>query len=205
MPKLMKNLYGNLDEAVAFELSFTNFVHIYDDMCLMDFLEELCPVCRKDIQIKDYLVPRANCTKPYGILSSTEMGVDAELRDELIERFDVTEQDFRPVRNKKGDIVFYQITPQHVMLPMSEENGWKRRPACKNCGSFEYSPNEFENENGEFYYYISKEALNEMHDFNLSRETFGCHMPMSIISRRVYDFLIEKYPRTHYVPFFLKA
>ncbi|MBR3812028.1 MAG: hypothetical protein IKJ16_06865 [Agathobacter sp.] len=99
--------------------------------------------------------------------------------------------------------MFYQITPQHVMLPIYEENGWSSY-ICPKCGAVRYSGEEFENEKEEFYNYISQEALEEMHDFNITYEQFQCHMPKFIISRRVYDFLIEKYPRTHYFPLFLK-
>jgi len=36
------------------------------------------------------------------------------------------------------------------------------------------------------------------------RERFLRHSVLFGISRRLYDFLIERYPRTHYYPFFLK-
>ena len=42
-----------------------------------------------------------------------------------------------------------------------------------------------------------------MHDLNVTFESFY-DAPLVVISRRVYDFLVEKYPRTHYVPFFLQ-
>ena len=31
------------------------------------------------------------------------------------------------------------------------------------------------------------------------------HKPLTVISRRVYDYLTERYPRTHYYPFFLRS
>lgn len=204
MIKLMEKLYDNLNEAQAFALSFTNFVHIYDDMCVMDFTSTLCERCDKEVQTKDYLIPKTNCKKPYGILSTGEFGVSKELHDELIERFDITEKDFRPIRNKKGIIIFYQITPQHTMLPLCKENGWLPSTPCTKCGAVRYIDHEFENAKGEFYYYISQEALNEMHDFNITYEKFDCYMPLYVVSRRVYDFLVEQYPRTHYFPFYLK-
>lgn len=201
---LMEKLYNNLNEAQAFALNFTNFVDIYDDNCLADFEYKICTRCNKWIQDKDYLVPKANCKKPYGILSSLEFGVSEELRTELIARFEITEKDFRPIYNKKGEIVFYQITPQHVMLPLAEENGWVPQKVCEECSSQKYEDSEFENEKGEEYYYISQEALRQMSDLNITYEQFGCYMPHFVISRRVYEFLVEKYPRTQYIPFFLK-
>lgn len=204
MKKLMDCLYDNIDEAVAFSLSFTNFVYFYDDLCWNDFQTTVCEKCKKAIQDKDYLVPKANCKKPYGILQSYEFGVSRELRDELISRFDVTENDFRPICTKKGDIIFYQITPQNVMLPMYEENNWLIRSICSQCGSVQYDMQWHYNEKDEGYAFISQEALDNMRDFNITYERDAFFMPQYIISRRVYGFLTERYPRTHYFPFFLK-
>lgn len=202
MRTLMSSLYDNLDEAKAFELSFTNFVYTYDDTCYFDFTEKPCAVCDMAKQNRDYLVPRANCKKPCGILSYSAFGVSPELRDELIARFDITEADFRPIRTKGREIVYYQITPQHRMVPISNANGWMPYRPCPKCGSQRYSHHDFENDKGEFYHYITQEALDDLHDLNVTFETFH-REPLVVISRRVYDFLVERYPRTHYVPFFL--
>ena len=203
MRTLMNSLYDNLDGAKAFALGFTNFVHTYDDTCYFDFAEDPCPVCDRAKQNRDYLVPKANCKKPCGILSYLEFGVSPWLRDELIARFDITEADFRPIRTKRGEVVYYQITPQHVMLPISKANRWMPHRPCPKCGYQEYSHHDFENDKGEFYHYITQEALDEMHDLNVTFESFY-DAPLVVISRRVYDFLVEKYHRTHYVPFFLQ-
>ena len=206
MAKLMERLWNNIADAKAFSLSFTNFSYMYDDYCVDDFYTVECEECKKTIQTKDYLFPRASCTKPTSILDTLEYGVSQELRDELIALFDVTEEDFRPIRSKRGEIVYYQITPQHIMLPISEENEWIPRTPCPCCGSIQYDEDkDFENENEEFYHYISQAALDDMHDFNVTYERFRWHRPLFVISRRVYDFLTERYPRTHYEPFFLKS
>lgn len=204
MSKLMNRLYDNIDEAKAFELSFTNFVYFYDDLYWGDFQTAVCETCKKRVQEKDYLVPKANCKKPSGILQTYEFGVSHELRDELIARFDITEADFRPIRNKKGEIVYYQITPQNVMQSIHKENEWMPKEPCPQCGAIQYHHHDFENEKGEFYHYITQDALNDMKDLNVTYERFRFHMPICVISRRVYDFLTERYPRTHYVPFFIK-
>jgi predicted nucleic-acid-binding Zn-ribbon protein len=204
MKQFMDKLYDNLDEAKAFSLSFTNFVYFYDDVYQPDFLTITCENCKKAIQTKDYLMPRSSCKKPTGILHTLEFGVNQELRDELIEKFDITEEDFRPIRNKRGEIVYYQITPQHVLLPLHEENGWRAKPPCPQCGSVQYESNKFRNDKKQFFQYISQEALDDMHDLNITYERFRFFTPYFVISRRLYDFLTEKYPRSHYVPFFLK-
>ena len=89
------------------------------------------------------------------------------------------------------------------MQPIFKENGWLPY-ACSRCGSIRYTNREQENEKGEFYYYISQGALDEMHDLNITYERFDMYMPFYVISKRVYEFLVEHFPRTHYFPFFLK-
>lgn len=204
MSKLMDRLYDNIDEAQAFMLSFTNFAYFYDDVSIWEFHTELCHECRKRRQFKDFLAPRASCKKPTSILHSLDMGISIELRDDLIKLFDISEADFRPVRTKKGEIVYYQITPQHVMRPIHEENEWQIMIDCPACGSVQYKRSDFRNEKKEPYYFISQAALDEMHDLNVTYEQFRWGIPVVIISRRVYDYLTERYPRTHYFPLFLK-
>ena len=111
MPKLMRKLYDNLNEAKAFAISFTNFAYFYDDWEKTDTYKLVCKHCYKEVQYADYQMPRSSTKKDTAILHSLEPGVSPSLRDELIENFDVTEADFRPVRTKKGEIVYYQITP----------------------------------------------------------------------------------------------
>lgn len=205
MPKLMCKLYDDLNDAKAFALSFTNFAYFYDDLATEDSYTIVCDACRKEIQHSDYLMPRASAQKPTAILHSLEFGVSAELRDKLIEKFDITEADFRPIRSKKNEIVYYQITPQHVMLPLRDINGWSVLSTCSQCGNVRYNDGaQPKNKQGEQYYYITQEALDDMHDLNVSFEHFHRDYPLFVISRRVYDFLIEHYPRTHYFPFYLK-
>lgn len=200
----MERLYDNLDEAKAFALSFTNFAYYYDDEARDDFWTVLCEKCGKAIQTRDYLCPRSSCKKPTSILHSLEFGVSPELRDDLIAQFDVTQEDFRPIRSKRGELVYYQITPQHVMLPLHEENEWPILQQCAECGCVLYDRPEKYNEKGEEFFLISQAALDDMHDFNITYESFRRHYPLFVISRRVYDYLTEHYPRTHYFPFFLK-
>lgn len=204
MAKLMDRLYDNIDEAKAFMLSFTNFAYFYDDVNPWDFQTEICHECGKHYQSRDFLAPKASCKKPTSILHSFDMGVSKELRDDLIAQFDITEADFRPVRTKKGEIVYYQITPQNVMLPIHEENEWQIVINCPKCGSVQYKRSDFRNEKKEPYYFISQAALDDMKDFNVTYEQFRWGIPVVIISRRVYDYLAERYPRTHYFPLFLK-
>ena len=204
MPKLMSNLYDDLDKAKAYALSFTNFTYFYGDICFDDYEQVLCEECGKALQVRDYLCPKANCKKPTSILHSWEFGVSPELRDELIANFDVTEGDFRPIRTKRGEIVYYQITPQHTLLPLHEENGWPIQARCPKCGNVRYDRIQQENDLEEPYFYITAEAVASMHDLNVTFERFSMDFPLFVISRRLYDYLIEHHPRTHYFPFYLK-
>lgn len=204
MAKLMERLFHNIDDAKAFSLSFTNFAYFYDDWEDTDTHSLVCEACHKEEQFADYRMPKSSAKKDTSILHSLEFGVSQQLRDELIARFDVTQEDFRPIRSKRGEIVYYQITPQHVMLPIHEENGWMPKPPCPCCGSVQYEFHDFENEKGEYYQFISQAALDDLHDFNVTFEKFRWHRPYYVISRRVYDFLTDRYPGTHYEPFFLK-
>ena len=205
MPKQMHKLYDDLDKAKAFALSFTNFTYFYGDICFADYEKVLCEACGKAVQDKDYLCPKANCKKPTSILASWEFGVSPELRDELLANFDVTEADFRPIRTKRGEVVYYQITPQHTLLPLHEENDWPIQECCSKCGNVRYDSRiQKENDLGEPYFHITSEALASMSDLNVTFERFSMDFPLFVISRRLYDFLIERYPRTHYFPFYLK-
>lgn len=204
MPKVMDKLYDNLDEAKAFAISFTNFAYFYDDLEDTDTHKLVCEHCYKEVQYADYRMPKSSAKKDTAILQSLEPGVSPALRDELIANFDVTEADFRPVRTKKDEIVYYQITPQHVMHSLSETNEWPVEIVCRKCGTVLHDRPRRENLHGEPYFYITKEAINDMHDMNVTFEKFRRHYPLFVISRRLYDFLIERYPRTHYYPFFLR-
>ena len=206
MGKLMDRLYDDINEAKAFALSFTNFAYFYDDWENSDSYSVICEHCRKEIQYADYMMPKSSAKKDTSILHSLQFGVSPELRDELISRFDITESDFRPIRTKRGETVYYQITPQHKMLPLHEENEWPVMSHCTQCGNIRYDRPRRENQKGEPYYYIAQDVLEEMHDLNVTHEGFGrFDYPLYVISRRVYDYLTECYPRTHYFPFFLKG
>ena len=205
MKPLMERLYDNLDEAKAFAISFTTFIYDYDDMLIDDYCSFPCECCGRMIQEKDYLAPKSNCKKPCGILTTFNFGVSSTLRDDLIANFDITEEDFRPIRSKKGEIVYYQITPQHTMLPLEHENKWRANKPCPQCGSYFYKNHAQENNKGEDFYYISQRAIDDMHDINVTFEKFSkFYIPHFVISRRVYDYLVERYPKTHFFPFFLK-
>ncbi|MBR5460711.1 MAG: hypothetical protein IKV53_07545 [Clostridia bacterium] len=208
----MKNInekdYSDFDlsKAVAFALRFrVPMIYGYDDMAPCKFETVLCEHCGHSVWDKEYLVPKASVrNRKFGYLDIWKYVVDEEIRGKLIENFDITEDDFRPVRTKSGEIVMWEIAPQHVMKPIGNVNGCKKINVCKKCGWTEYSPPKYEIDDCREYYYITKEALDDMHDINfMCEEAFG--QPFAtFVSRRVYDYLIERYPRMQFAPVFLK-
>lgn len=204
MKNINEKLYDNLSEAVAFEINFTHMIYTYGNVGWDEYETEVCTRCGKTVQYADFLAPKSNCTKEYGILHSLHFGVNETIKNELIEHFDITEDDFRPVRNKKGEIVYYQITPKHTMKPIFSVNRMRALKPCRKCGSVQFREKEYENDKGEFYAYITEEALLDIHDLNVTYEKFNCYMPKYVVSKRVYEYLISKYPRMNFRPFFLK-
>lgn len=204
MKNINEKLYDNLSKAVAFEINFNHMIYSYGDVGWDDWESVVCTCCGKTIQHADFLAPKGNCKKDYGILASYHFGVRDNLKNELIENFEITEADFRPVRNKKGEVVYYQITPQHTMPPIFSVNRMRQLKPCRKCGSIQFREKQYENKVGEFYAYITEEALAGIHDLNVTYEQFDCYMPKYVVSKRVYEYLILKYPRMNFRPFFLK-
>lgn len=58
------------------------------------------------------------------------------------------------------------LSPSHIMKPIFDVNKIKALKPCKKCGFIQYRMKEYENDNGEPYYYISKEVLEDLHDIN---------------------------------------
>lgn len=206
MSNINEKRYPNINDAVAFNIAFAPMICTYGSVGWDEILHTKCSRCGLTEQVSDFLAQKSDCQKKDGaILDIYHYGVSITIRNLLIENFDITENDFRAIRNKKGEIVFYQITPQYTMQPLIGENSIKQLKPCSKCGSIQYRIKEFKNEQGWPYYYISNEAYSEMHDLNKTFENFDMHIPNFIVSRRVYDFLIKKYPRLNFEPLFLKT
>lgn len=204
MTNVNEKRYPNISKAVAFRIAFAPMLYTYDDIGWYDYNKDGCSKCGYPIQTGDFLAPKSGIKKEFAILDSYHYGVSINIRDSLIKNFKITENDFRPIRNKRGDIVFYQITPCHKMLPMKSINQTKSLKPCPKCGSVQYREKIYKNKNGWPYSYISKEALDNLHDLNETSEKYEMFIPEWIVSRRGYDFLIEKYPRMSFNPIFLR-
>lgn len=205
MTNVNEKRYPNISKAVAFRIAFAPMLYTYDDISWYDYNEYVCPKCGLSIQTNDFLAPKSEIKKEFAILDNLHYGVSINIRNALIENFDISENDFRPIRNKPGEIIFYQITPDHKMLPMTSVNQTKPLKLCKKCGSVEYREKEYKNKDGWPYSYITREVLDDLHDLNETSEKFEMFLPKWIVSRRVYDFLIERFPRMNFHPLFLKS
>ena len=203
MKSINDNRYDNLSEAVAFVIDFDSMVYSYGDVGWDKYETEVCSRCHKMSQFGDFLAPKTNCKKAFGLLQSYYFGVNEELRNELIRNFNIMEEDFRPVRNKSREIVFYQITPRHKMLPIASVNRIKALKPCKKCGSVQHRIKEFKNNKGNSYYFITIDVLEDLQDINQTVEEFDMFIPLYVVSRKVYDYLSEKYPRMRFEPIFL--
>ena len=205
MSNINEKKYPNIAEAVAFRVAFSTMLFGYDSMSWDELEICSCSRCSKYKQYADFMAPNASCKKKDGvILSSYYYGVSISIHDELIQKFDISEQDFRPIRNKTGDIVFYQLSPCHTMLPIGSVNRFRRLIPCKKCGSIQCREKEYKNKNGYQYSFITEEALNDLHDLNRTYEEFEMHFPKWVVSRRVYDYFAKNYPRLQFEPIFLK-
>ena len=194
------------EDAVAYRIHFTAMICSYGSVGWDEIKQCDCNRCNHTIQIDDFRASRPSCIKKDGaILDIFHFGVREEIRNELIRRFDVSENDFRPCRNKVGDIVYYQITPQHTMLPIADLNNWKSLKPCRRCGSVQYRVNDKKAAlYGDDVVFISQTALDDLHDLNRTYENFEMHIPDFIVSKRVYDFFTQNYPRLLFDPVFLK-
>lgn len=117
--------YPNISKAVAFRIAFTNVLCGYGNVGFDEIENEICSLCGYSEQIADFLVPKSAIKKEYSILATCHYGVSINLRDMLIDNFNINDDDFRPIRNKTGDIVYYQISPIHTMLPIISQKNTK--------------------------------------------------------------------------------
>lgn len=200
-----KNMYTP-EDAVAYRIHFTGMICSYGSVGWDEIESYDCKRCSHTTQTNDFLASRSSCIKKDGaILDTFNYGVSPEILNELIDRFDVSEEDFRPCRNKAGNIVYYQITPQHTMLPISDVNDWKSLKPCRKCGRTQYRENDRKAALvGDDIVFISQKALDDLHDLNCTLEKFNMYMPYFIISKRVYEFFAKNYPRLLFDPVFLK-
>ncbi len=199
--------WGDCSKAVAYSLNFTQMCYGYDNVFWGDYFSSICPhYDDMSIQKLDYECPKSGFSKKdYYILDICQYAVSEKLKADLI-KFGISEEIFRPVYTKKHDIVLgWQINPITILPPTYEYNGFKKICVCLECGYYEYESitdlEELKLYNGCSYPdYISKEALDVLDSVSIASTSDKLSV---YISLKLYNYLIEKYPRIECRPVFI--
>ena len=198
--------WGNCSNAVAYQFNFVKLVYRYSADCYDDYFY-LCPKCKNEIkQKKDYEYPKSSFpkNKDYYLLDTYDSGVSEKLKNDML-KFGVAENNFRPIYSRKhNEILGYQVTPKNILPSITENNAERQIFYCKHCKTkkFEVDDSYFEAYNRLGYpVYISKEAFDKMEHINCLDGEVGSYTV--IISLKLYNYLIEKYPRLECRPVFL--
>ena len=80
--------------------------YTYGDVGWNEIDRYVCERCGLTEQYADFLAPKSTFKKEFAILDTYHYGVSANVRNELIENFDISEEDFRPCRNKTAYAVY---------------------------------------------------------------------------------------------------
>lgn len=207
-----KSDYNN---AVAYILNFHTIVFSYETIDEDDYVGLCCESANWKcapiyVQKKDYLLPKSEFGKKKYVQTMLGNAVSIDMRNEIMEVGFATENDFRDIKDKKGNIVCYQLDPKNVIKGFAEINEMHFVDMCKNCGMKRYVL-------GEEPYYMNQEILNSFRGLARTEALFGSAPepgekesgrkivlePCIIIDKSMYEFLIKKYPRIEVIPIFL--
>lgn len=95
---------------------------------------------------------------------------------------------FLPVYNtSRKELLAYQLKEDNLLPELAEINGWKIYEKCPNCNRTDWDgiqtvPHPF---------YMPKEWKEQLQDFNFTAERFAVGSRYCIISRRVYQLLLQ--------------
>ena len=202
------------DKSVAYSLNFVYMAYSYDSVH-SDYFKTCCTEAKSfSKHYKDFEIPKSQIKKPYFQLDWYFYGINPQLKRELVDfGFDDAEDIFRPIYSKKDrEIVAFSIEPTHVLKPIYKENDYNVKVICEKHDIVWASVKD-ENLFSRSKYdlgdpiYISKEALDDLHDFNYTYEYFGPGgylVRKVIVSKRIYDFIISLYPRAEFRPVLIK-
>jgi len=105
--------------------------------------------------------------------------------------------------------IAYSIEPQHVLKPIYKENNYNIEKICDKCDVVRATKKDIyqhcDYDLGEPLY-ISKDVLDDFHDFNATYEYFcgGYLLREVVMSKRVCDFILSIYPRAEFRPVLIK-
>lgn len=213
-----KNWPNEVGKAVAYSLDFVSMAYGYGNDIHEDYFKPCCEKTKSvSVHYKDFEFPKTKTIlRPYLQLKWLYYAISPELKDDIIAfGIDDYETDvFRPVWTRKHDKpICYSIEPKHILKPIARENNYDTKVICENCDVVWTFPKQDDITVHTEYnglgrpWYIGQDVLDKMHDFNVTYEYFGpggylCREV--IVSKRVHDFIIAKYPRAEFRPVVLK-
>lgn len=213
-----KHWPNEANEAVAYSLNFVSIAYGYGDDIHEDYFKPCCEKAKSvSVHFRDFEYPKSKTIlKPYVQLDWGFYAINEELKNAILE-FGIDDEGdvFRPVWTRKHDKpLCFSIEPKHILKPIAKENNYATKIICKDCDVvWAYRKSDDITAVTEFNgmgrpLYIGKEVIESMHDFNVTYEYFGpggylCREV--IISKRVHDFIISKYPRAEFRPVVLTA
>lgn len=204
------------NSAVAYQLNFVYMCYGYGSERHSTYFKPCCEHNESiSIHYRDFEYPKSSIKKPYVQLDWGYYAVGEALKNAIVKfGIDDAEEDvFRAIWTRKHDRpIAYSIEPKHVLKPIYRENDYCVVEICKEHDVY-WAHISKKNENSESKYelgdpiYVSREVLEDMHDFNYTYEYFGPGgylLRDVIVSKRVYEFIISLYPRAEFRPVVIK-
>lgn len=216
----IETVYSKQDfnNGVAYMVNFWNFAYTYDDVALDDYLKECCcaPKWKYEnglIQYKPLLIPSSEIKKKKCAKLHLGYAINKDVVSLLTEHELAQTEDFLEVKDKRGEVVAYQISPQHLVTGFAIDNNMRLVDKCINCGleRYEYDKEPF---------YINERLLGQLqglncttevtgpiierYDENLIEKKYSIVEPWYIINKEVYTLLNKKYPKMQFIPIFMK-
>lgn len=211
-----KNWPQIADKAVAYSLNFVSMAYGYGNDIHEDYFRPCCDRTKSvSVHYRDFEFPKSKAIlKPYLQLDWYFYAIDENLKNAILEfGIDDNEDIFRPVWTRKHDNpICFSIEPKNVLKPIAKENNYGTKTICENCDVvWAYIKDDDITAHSEFNgagrpVYINKAVLESMHDFNVTYEYFGPGgylLRKVIISKRVHDFILSKYPKAEFRPVLL--
>lgn len=195
-----------MEEAVAYIPYFGRMCYEYDDS--PNFFKIACNKCCHDIQIDNLEIKNQGAIKKYKDDFATFRHVGQDFSVVTIPMYQylcesgVDKRYFRPVyaRRDKENPIGYQIYSEDALPEGAVISGKYEYYECRKCKAkiAEYQMTEqYE------HFYITKDAVDNMKPISVTYELYS-RRPEIVVSKEVYDAIIEKDPKAYFFPVYLK-
>ncbi len=197
--------WGDCSKAVAYSLNFVQMCYSPGNAKRTEFYSIICDACENEKQYKNFEFRKSDFSKKdYFILDYLCYGVSEKLKKDMLE-FGLKEENFRPIYTRSCDLVLgYQLIADNVLPPVFEVNGKYELSNCEACGHKTYEV--YDEIDGTQVYnglgypvFLTAQARENLKDINCLYEDND----EILISCKLYDFLIERYPRLECRPVFV--